>query len=468
MIALELQEIADAVGGELLCGAAGATRQMRVSGEAQTDSREIAAGGIFFARRGETSDGHDYASAAVKNGAALVIGERDLGLDVPQIIVADSDLALAAFAKYVVAKVRAAGRLKVVAITGSNGKTTTKNLVAAMLARQSETVASEKSFNNEVGAPLTMLRVTETTEFLVLEMGASAAGEIRYLCDLAVPDVAAVLMIGLSHIGGFGSIETTAATKREIIENLPATATAVLNAQDPRVAAMAGHTAAQVRWFGQGGAVSASDIEVTAAGTSFTLTADGESLSVHFPVLGEHHVQNALAATAIATACGASLQTAAATLAATEKPGKWRMEVTACRDDITLINDAYNASPDAMAAALKTLAQIGKPHGRTVAVLGAMSELGDHFGPETDRLGLLAVRLRISQLVVVGPDVRRMYISAINEGVWDESDAHYFAESDAAFEFLVKSIQPHDTVLVKSSNAAGLRFLGDKLVEALA
>ncbi|RIX27659.1 UDP-N-acetylmuramoyl-tripeptide--D-alanyl-D-alanine ligase [Amnibacterium setariae] len=462
MIALTLDEIAAAVGGEVRPAEAGATV---VDGAVETDSREIAPGGVFVARRGEAMDGHEFAGSAVERGAALLIVERPLDHDVPQVVVPDATAALGALAKEVVARVQAGGRLQVVGITGSNGKTTTKNLLREILGRVGPTVASQASFNNVVGGPMTMLRITHGTEYLVAEMGASAAGDIARLVALAKPDVGVVLKVGLAHAGGFGSIEGTQRAKSEMVTDLDADDVAVLNRDDPRVAAMAERTRARVAWFGltadpATGGTTATDVESGATGTTFELALPtGERRRVAFRVLGEHHVANAMAAAAIATTLGVDADTIVAGLEAVVRAERWRMEVLAT-DPVTVINDAYNASPDSMAAALKALVQIAP--GRSVAVLGAMTELGESAGEEHDRVGLLVVRLNIGQLVVVGPDAKRMHLSASAEGSWDGESV--YAETMEEAEALLESIlRPGDTVLVKSSNSAGLRHLGDRV-----
>lgn len=467
MIALTLAEIATAIGGRLIPGADGSGPETIVVGESQTDSREVAPGQIFFAREGEETDGHNFADRAVDAGAAALVVEREVDDRVAQIVVDDSTVALGALATEVVRRVRDAGNLTIVGITGSNGKTTTKNLVAAMAERIGATVASAKSFNNEVGGPLTMLRVAADTRTLVAEMGASAEGEIARLTAMAPPHIGVVLTVGLAHAGEFGGIETTFRTKSEMVRDLPETAIAVLNRDDPRVAKMQELTRAQVHWFGLSDSadVRATDIESSATGTRFTIHADGESLPVSFHVLGEHHVMNALAAAAIGRALGLPLSEIVETLEAATLAAPGRMEVLGGRDGITIINDAYNASPDSMSAALRTLAQIRKPNGRSVAVLGAMSELGEYSIEEHRRIGLQAVRLRISELVVVGTEARQLHISAINEGAWD-GESKFFETQDEVFEYLSETLQPDDTVLVKSSNAAGLQRLGDRLGEA--
>ncbi|KQM16868.1 UDP-N-acetylmuramoylalanyl-D-glutamate--2,6-diaminopimelate ligase [Plantibacter sp. Leaf171] len=465
MIDLTLTEIAAATNGRLLAGAAHG--DLVVSGVADTDSRLITPGDIFVAKPGEETDGHLFADAAVANGAALLIVERELPVAAPQILVEDSVTALGALATEVIRRVRSRGGLRIVGITGSNGKTTTKNLLAAVLERVGETVSPKASFNNEVGAPITMLRVADSTRFLVAEMGASGIGEIARLIRMAKPDIGVVLKVGLAHAGEFGGIEATVTAKTEMVSDLLPEDVAILNLDDARVAGMADATPARVLWFGldDRAAVRATDVVATASGTAFTLhLPDGSSAPVSFKVLGEHHVMNALAAAAAAYELGVPIDVVVDALESVSRAERWRMEPLGGRDGVSVINDAYNASPDSMSAAIRTLAQIGAERGRTIAVLGAMSELGDWAGEEHDRIGLQVVRLGIGRLVVVGPEARRMHITAINEGSWD-GESVYFPTADEAFDYLSTEIAAGDTVLVKSSNAAGLRFLGDRLGE---
>jgi UDP-N-acetylmuramoyl-tripeptide--D-alanyl-D-alanine ligase len=468
MISLTLAQLAHVLDGELHL-APGATAADAVGGGVDTDSRLIEPGGIFVAKPGEVTDGHLFVDAAVATGAAVAIVERVVTAPVTQIVVADAIGALADLARHVVASVRDAGSLRIVGITGSNGKTTTKNMLARILEDEGETVAPRASFNNEVGAPLTMLRVTPDTRFLVSEFGASAPGEIARLAGLVQPDVGVVLMVGMAHAGGFGGIEATFHAKSELVRALRPGGVAVLNADDPRVAAMAPIAAEQgvsLRWFGRGpdAGVRADDVEVTADGTRCLVVADGITARLHLRVLGEHHVMNALAAIAAATALGVSLEACVERLQTVELAERWRMQPLGS-DRVRIINDAYNASPDSMSAALRTLAQITGPGERTVAVLGAMSELGEYADEEHDRVGLLAVRLGIQRIVVVGAPARRMYLEAIAQGSWD-AEAIFFATADEAYDYLIGELRDGDRVLVKSSNSAGLRFLGDRLGES--
>ena len=470
MIALTLAEVAAAVGGELRLHGTD-TPETTVSGGVDTDSRNVGPGGVFVAKPGEATDGHLFVGRAVAAGAALAIVERVVDEPVTQIVVADAVAALADLAREVVARVRAGGTLRIVGITGSNGKTTTKNMLAAILREEGDTVAPVASFNNAVGAPLTMLRVTASTRYLVCEFGADAPGQIARLAGLVTPDIGVVLMVGMAHAGGFGGIEETVKAKSELVRAVREGGIAVLNADDPRVAGMAPvarERGVDVRWFGTDASadVRAGDIVVSADGTRTDVTVAGRALPLHLRVLGAHHVGNALAAIAAATALGVDPEAAVARVAALELAERWRMQVLG-NERVRIINDAYNASPDSYHAALRTLAQITGPDERMVAVLGAMSELGEYDNAEHAKVALLAVRLRIPRIVVVGQEARGLYLSVIAEGSWD-SEAVFFPTADEAYDYLMGELRDGDRVLVKSSNAAGLRFLGDRLGESFA
>ncbi|GAD33402.1 UDP-N-acetylmuramyl pentapeptide synthase [Microbacterium sp. TS-1] len=467
MISLPLSDIARVLSGTLHV-AGGDYPDTRVGGTVDTDSRNIGPGDLFVAKPGEATDGHLFVPAAAEAGAALAIVEHLVDADITQIVVADAVTALADLAREVVGRVRATGDLRVVGITGSNGKTTTKNLLARILESEGPTVAPRASFNNSVGAPLTMLRVADDTRYLVSEFGADGSGQIRRLAGLVTPDVGVVLMVGMAHAGGFGGVEATLKAKTELVEAVRPGGVAVLNADDARVATMAAVAEARgvrVRWFGRGAAaeVRADDVEVDASGTTCVVVVGDQRMPLRLRVLGEHHVMNALAAITAALELGVALEDAVERLETVEIAERWRMQPLGS-DSVRIINDAYNASPDSMAAALRTLAQITQPGERKVAVLGAMSELGEFAGDEHDRVGLQAVRLRIERIVVVGAEARRLYLAAVGEGSWD-GEAVFFADADAAYDYLIEELRAGDRVLVKSSNSAGLRHLGDRLGE---
>ncbi len=463
MIALTPAELAGIVGGDLRVPR-GVVAPATVHGPVVVDSRLAVAGSVFIAMRGESTDGHEFASAAVEAGAVLVVAERQLTVGVPVVVVRDSLTALAELAREVVARVRAAGRLRIVAVTGSNGKTTTKNMLRAILEPAGRVVAPQGSYNNQVGAPLSMLDVDDDTRFLVVEMGASAVGDIARLIAIVVPDVAIVLKVGLAHAGGFGSIEETAKAKAELVTQLPPTAVAVLNVDDTRVAHMAALTRARVVTFGlsESAEVRAEQVGSSLAGTTFTLVTGSDRVEVNLTILGEHNVMNALAAVAAAREFGVTARDAAEALRTFPRAGRWRMEVLSTPGGATVINDAYNASPDSMAAALKTLAELTRGSHRAIAVLGEMAELGDVADEEHDRLGRLAVRLNIDKLIVVGHGARHIHNAAGLEGSWD-GESVLVADVEEAYDLLNGEVRSGDVVLVKSSNSAGLRMLGDRL-----
>ena len=467
MIRLSLTEVAGAMNGRIV--GCEDPDDVFLEGVVDTDSRLIEPGGLFFAKPGEVTDGHRFVPQAIERGAAAIVVDHEVDSRVPQIVVTDTVNALGDLATFAVARVREQGDLTVIGITGSNGKTTTKNMVAALCATLGTTVAPRDSFNNEVGAPLTMLKLSLDTRYLVLELGASGIGHIRRLTNMASPDIAVVLMVGLAHAGEFGGVESTVIAKSELITGSVAGAPVILNADDARVTSMAPLATGAITWFGQGpqAQVRASDITTSLSGTTFTLhLPNGESGTISFAVLGEHHVMNALAMASVGVVLGCSFDQIQGVLESIVRAERWRMEVMG-GSGITVINDAYNASPDSMAAALKTLRQVAGPQNRTVAVLGEMSELGVFSGEEHDRLALLVVRLNIDQLIVVGSGARRLHISAMNEGSWD-GESRFFENADDAYDYLVTYCQADDVVLVKSSNSAGLRFLGDRVAEAFA
>ena len=465
MIRLRTAEIAAIVGGTLHGDGA-----RLVTGEVQTDSRRVGDGDVFIAMPGEVTDGHRFAAAAVTAGASLVIAEQPLELDVPVIVVPRGLDALWSLAREVVARVRAAGGLRIVSVTGSNGKTTTKNLLRAALSAAGATVAPVGSFNNHVGTPMTMLRVTSDTRYLVLELGADAEGEIAAMTTLAVPDVAIVLKVGTAHIGEFGGQAAIARAKSELVQPLPTDAVAVLNRDDPLVAAMAAQTQARIVWFAPDGigadpaTWSAGRRSIDLAGTAFTLRHDGQERQVRVPIIGEHHVANALAALAATVELGVDLDTAIAAIAELPEVERWRMEVLPAPGGWTVINDAYNASPESMAAALRTLAELTRGRSRAIAVLGEMAELGDWGLEAHDQIGRQVVRLNVDRLLVVGVRARAMHLAAVQEGSWGGESIHVDTP-DEAYDVLRGLLEPGDVVLVKSSNSAGLRLLGDRLAD---
>ncbi|MFE4230227.1 UDP-N-acetylmuramoyl-tripeptide--D-alanyl-D-alanine ligase [Arthrobacter sp. NPDC056886] len=497
MIALTAAEIADITNGRLTAEP-GITPASVV-----TDSREATAGSLYVAKPGENADGHDFVGAAIDRGAVLALVEREVadaaGTNYPAVVVEDAVLAMGALAAESVRRIRASraaagAAFTVIGITGSAGKTTTKDLLAGIFAAtgaEGATVAPQGSYNGEIGVPLTVFKADFDTRYLVIEMGATGIGHIQYLADMVRPEIGVVLGVGSAHAGEFGGIENIAVAKGELVEALPADGTAVLNLDDSRVAAMAARTQARVLGYtsrpagmGQDNSVQADVAQAHVAPTN-VVRAEGVELNdeghpefeLYLPgdggthgtaqhhvaakLIGAHHMANLLAAAAAAHAAGIPGAQIAASLSEQAAASRWRMERTERPDGVTVINDAYNANPESMRAALRTLAELGQGR-RTWAVLGAMLELGPDSIREHIAVGTQVVRLNISRLVVVGREARSLYVSAVNEGSW--GDECVFAETaDEAYDLLQAELQPGDLVLFKSSNGIGLRHLGDRI-----
>ncbi|MFF4797485.1 UDP-N-acetylmuramoyl-tripeptide--D-alanyl-D-alanine ligase [Streptomyces sp. NPDC001351] len=458
MIALSLAEIAEVVGGQ--------THDIpdpsvQVTAPVVRDSREVQPGSLFVAFVGERVDGHDFAAQVVEAGAVAVLGSRPVG--VPAIVVEDVQSALGALARHVVRRLGAT----LVALTGSAGKTSTKDLIAQVLQRKAPTVFTPGSLNNEIGLPLTALSATEETRFLVLEMGARGIGHIRYLTDLTPPRIGLVLNVGTAHIGEFGGREQIAQAKGELVESLPEDGAAILNADDPLVRAMASRTKAKVLLFGEADEadVRAENVRLTDSGQpAFTLHTPSGASDVTMRLYGEHHVSNALAAAAVAHELGMSAAEIATALSEAGSLSRWRMEVTERPDGVTIVNDAYNANPESMRAALRALAAMGNGR-RTWAVLGKMAELGDEALAEHDAVGRLAVRLNVGKLVAVGGrEASWLQLGAYNEGSWGEESVHV-SDAQAAVDLLRSELRPGDVVLVKASRSVGLESVAQALLE---
>lgn len=457
MIPLTLQEIVEVTGGALHDGDGDGA--IVVTGPVEVDSRLADAGGLFVALPGERTDGHDHAADAVARGAVAALTARPLP-GVACVVVPDPLQALQALARYVLA---APPQPLTIGITGSSGKTSTKDLLAHVLGEA--TLAPAGSFNNEVGLPLTCLRRTTATRHAVLEYSARGAGHIAFLTGIASPHVAVVLNVGSAHLGEFGSVEAIATAKAELVEGVRPGGRVVLNADDPRVAAMAHRapTGSVITTFGTspGADVRGDDVELDGDGRA-SFTWDGRR--VHLGLVGEHHVANALAvAAAAAPVVGAEV--VAERLASARPVSRWRMEVTERADGVTVVNDAYNANPESMRAALKTLAVMsrGKTR-RTVAVLGHMAELGDRTREAHMDLGRFVVRLDVGQLVVVGAQAGGIHAGAVLEGSWGSESIHV-ADVDEALVLLRAELRAGDVVLVKASRSAGLERVAAALLE---
>ncbi len=451
MIPLTLAAIAEITGASLspMTGPAALVRSVVI------DSRQAGPGAMFAALPGERVDGHDFAVAAIEKGAVAVLASRPVG--VPALITPDVPAALAALARAVVDALPA---LTIAGITGSVGKTTTKDLAAQLIERLGPTVAPHGSYNNEIGHPLTVLRVTEETRYLVLELSARGAGHIAELCQIAPPRLGAVLCVGHAHTGEFGGLAEVARAKGELPAALPPDGVALLNADDPLVLAMAERTAARVVTFGTHPRATVRADGVTVGGdgrAGFTLVTPAGTAVVKLRLLGAHNVVNALAAAALAVELGMGVADVADGLSAATNRSKWRMEVTERADGVTVINDAYNSNPEAVAAALAALATVAGGR-RAFAVLGHMNELGDESEQWHERAGGLAAQAGVTGLIVVGEEASSMLSGAKAERSW-HGELIGVPDAASAVAALGNLLAPGDVVLIKASRAAGLEHV---------
>jgi UDP-N-acetylmuramoyl-tripeptide--D-alanyl-D-alanine ligase len=479
MIPLTLAEIAVATGGRLH----NATGHETVTGSVEFDSRKLGPGGLFVAVPGERVDGHDFAAAAVEQGAVGVLAAR--GVDAPAVIVppatdahvrsvalvGDTDgsgaAVLAALATLARAVVDRLPNLTVVGVTGSSGKTSTKDLISQVVEPLGPTVAPPGSFNNELGHPWTVLRADEATKHLVLELSARGPGHIKALCEVAPPNIGVVLNVGSAHLGEFGSREGIAQTKGELAE--AAKDVAILNADDPLVRRMAERATARVVFVGESADadVRATDIVLDEqARATFRLVTAKDEATVTLGLHGAHQVGNALSAAAVALELGASVGEVARSLSGARRRSERRMDVTTRADGVTVVNDSYNANPESMAAGLRTLARMAGPNKerRTWAVLGVMGELGDDHAEAHEGIGRLAARLGIDRLVAVDEQAGAIQHGARLEGTGSREEPVLVPDVEAAIALLDTELRPGDVVLVKASKVAALWRVADALL----
>jgi UDP-N-acetylmuramoyl-tripeptide--D-alanyl-D-alanine ligase len=452
--------------GEIAAAVEGAVREGSDTpiGSVATDSRAVRPDGLFVALVGDRLDGHDYVGDALERGAAAVCVRAGFAVEAPAIHVRDTGRALL----HLGAAERRAFGGTVVAITGANGKTSTKDMTGAVIGGHRRTHVSPSSFNNEVGVPMTLLGAPPDTEVIVAELGARHVGDVRELCDVALPQVAVVTNVGVAHLEVFGSWEAIVEASAEPVESLPSDGVAILAADDRVVAGYAARTDARVVTFGRAADadVRAADVTLDRDGiAAFELRHHDERARVRLRVAGDHMVANALAAAAVGLELDVPLGDAAAALGEA-RITRWRMQTSGTSAGVRVVNDAYNANPESVAAALKT-ARWMAGDARLIAVLGHMAELGPITTAEHERVGELAARLPVDRLLAIGPDAKAIVVAAVREGVEPDAAVAY-DDVDAALADAVAHATPGDVVLVKGSRVAGLEALGERLAEALA
>lgn len=464
MIPLTMTEIARLTGGTLHHTL---DPDAQVTGRVVSDSREVGAGGMFVAVTGTTVDGHDYVDHATTAGAVCVLAARPVGA--PAVVVDDVTVALGRLAQHVLTRINT----QVIALTGSAGKTTTKDLLAQVLARHGDTIATPRSFNNELGLPLTVLRAEKSTQYLVLEMGARHQGDITYLTSLTPPSVGIVLNVGTAHVGEFGSRDAIAEAKSELVQSLPPAAdggVAILNADDDRVAAMADRTRAAVCTFGtvDTADIRATDIRITAGRASFTLHTPHATAPVSLRLLGAHQIHNALAVAATAHVLGMDTHRIAEALTAAEPVSAGRLQILERGDGVTIINDAFNANAESTRAGLETLASLAQGR-RTIAVLGEMRELGDTATTAHRTIGHLVAELGIDVLVTVGPSSEITALADAAQHTTTTTGPHIESATgpDSLLPLLNNLLRTGDIILIKASRSVGLEKFADTLQIAL-
>lgn len=460
------------------------TNSTRVQGGVFTDSRLVGAGDVFVALPGENTDGHHFLGSVARRGGKVAFittppeeiveagwATAEELSELTLIQVPDTQLALGEIAKAHLDQLRRRtrngnGKLKlVVGITGSAGKTTTKDLTKQLLSTKGNTVAPQASFNNEVGLPLTVLKADPDTEYLVLEMGASQPGDIEYLTNIATLDVAAVLMVGTAHLESYDSVEALAAEKSQIVASLGPSGVAVLNADDSRVEAMSGRTSGRLMYFSTRKAtpIRATNVKVDEESRgAFTLTTPTGEAPVALKLIGAHHISNALAAAAIAHLAGMNATEIAAVLNEATPQSEHRMHLMHLADGVDLIDDAYNANPDSVKAALDVLAKYASQR-RVVAVLGDMLELGPIAPQLHGEIGRYCASIGIPVLIGVGPLAKN--IESAYSALRRDGEHHHTLDEVAAGRLLQEVVRPRDLILIKGSNDSNLWKLAQAIEE---
>ena len=454
MISLAASKIAEIVEGKLY------GEDISVTAAPVFNSTQATDGSIFLALKGPARDGHDFVSDAFAHGAVLAFTTSQVSQRC--IVVDDVTKALGMLAAFVRGELK---NLKVIAITGSQGKTTTKDLLSHLLSSQGSTVAPQGNFNNEIGAPLTILECTQQTKFCIVEMGARHIGDIAALCQMAKPDIGVVLKVGRAHVGEFGSQEAIAKAKSEMISSLQPTSLAILGGYDEFTPKMAALHKGQTVLFGEKSSfeVRATDIEVREGRAHFDLVTPQGRAAVGLQVVGLHQIANALAVAAIAEGLGFNLDLIAQSLSMAKISSKWRMEIHEF-DGKVLINDCYNASPESMEAALRSLILFAQERGGEAwAFLGKMHELGESSASDHARVGTLAQELGVDHLVCIGaPEYARDIV--VKDEAAESMSIHYCADIEQA-QSLSLIINAGDVALIKASRSEHLELLSDYILK---
>ena len=454
MIKLSAQDFASVVSGSLH----DISPSQILDQDPVINSKDASAKNFFVAFKGEKFDGHDFVSEALNSGAKFSLVSKSVSG--PHVLVSDVGQALIDLARFVRTQLP---NMKVIGITGSQGKTTTKEFLYSVLQNEGTTVATAGNFNTDIGVPLTLLRSTEATKFCILEMGARHVGDIAKLTELANPNVGVVLVVGTAHLGEFGSVEAIAKTKSELIKALSPKMTAVLGTYDQFTPKMADSLDLNTVLFGDGQIVRAADIELHGGFAHFDLVTPAGRNSVALQVMGEHQIPNALAAAAAAFSLGVKNESIAIGLTTALLSSKWRMQIETI-NGIQIIHDYYNANPESMKAALKTLVMLSQESGgASWAILGKMHELGSKESSGHLEVAEFASQLGVDHLVSVAPAV---YQESNNQSSDENMLIHNCSSASAVLE-LVNNISTGDVILLKASRSEKFEDLAELIKKAL-
>jgi UDP-N-acetylmuramoyl-tripeptide--D-alanyl-D-alanine ligase len=464
MIPMTMEEIAKAISAEIK----NLDSNIKVTGKVVIDSRKVAQGDLFVAINGENVDGHNFCDAAIKQGAVAVIAAKEIP-GVPSLLVSNGNLtsqdvdqptviALGKLASYLLIKLP---NIWKVAVTGSSGKTTTKDLLADLGKLIGPTVAPKGSFNNEIGLPQTVLECDENTKVLILEMGARRVGNIKHLCEIAKPDTSILLNIGTAHAEIFSSVEKILEAKSEIIQCLTSTDVAILNHEDATFPNQ--KTQAQIVSFGLNGAdVCAKNVILNEkAQAQYDLEYQGKTSQVNLKLIGSHQVSNSLAAAAAFLKKGIDIELVAITLSESVAQSKWRMQIDVNKKNVTVINDTYNANPESMKSAIRTLKQIGTGK-NTCAILGEMRELGNLSISKHQEVAELVQKLEIKKAIIIGNGAKPIY-DFLSKNDY-QGILHFVENVESGIAKAKEILEPNDVVLVKASRSIGLERVANAIV----
>lgn len=472
MITFTAKEISNIISGQLI-----ANPNIKIYSGVHINSKFVKKGSLFIAKSGNIRDGHDFIDDALKLGASLVIAEKKITINghiAPSIIVDDVVLAIGKLASEVLRRIKNNNNLKIIGITGSVGKTTTKDLLYSIFSKCGNTVAPINSYNGPIGVPLTVFRCNENTKYLIVEMGADSIGDIRYLCDMVSPDIGIVLCVGTAHSGTFGGIDKIAVAKQEMVENLNENSFAILNQNDKKVVNMKCYTKAKIIWFNhnnhnysQKNTIKAINIKTNKfSNPEFDLVfPDNSIVRIFSKLIGDHNINNMLAAAGAAFTVKVPIKIIANSLSEECLISKWRLQRNEHKGGFTIINDAYNASPESVISALKVLKDLGGKFFRTWAILGEMLDLGNESKMHHYNIGCSVAKLRISKLLVVGENAKEIFDAACIKGS-SRSDMYFVKTLEEAKNLLFKKLLPNDIVLFKSSNNSKLGILGDEILHS--